>query len=96
MTGKNKEVYIECLFFGNGVAKIIKLFQIKKVFRLWTANFVNFESDFVNFETRATNFVNFESRIVNFETVFYDFESRIVNFESRRYKKLRMESSLEV
>ena len=89
MTEKNKEVYIECLFFGNGVAKIIKLFQIKKVFRLWTANFVNFESDFVNFETRATNFVNFE-------TIFYDFETRIVNFESRRYKKLRMESSLEV
>ena len=67
--------------FGNGAAKIIKLFQIKKVFKPWIANFVNFESDFVNFETRAANFVNFESRIVNFE-------SQIVNFESRSYKKL--------
>ena len=64
-------------FSLKGVAKIIKLFQIKKVFKSWIANFVNFESDFVNFESRATNFVNFESRIVNFETLFYDFESRI-------------------
>ncbi len=34
------------------------------------SNFVNFESEIVNFETRATNFVNFESRIVNFESRF--------------------------
>jgi hypothetical protein len=61
--------YVNSLIFSlERGTKIIRLFQIKKVLSPRTANFVNFETDFVNFETRATNFVNFESRIVNFES----------------------------